>query len=274
MLSKTTLKGLCPRRFQRMATSLFRKTRVLKHRVDESLHSQEMKYRCPCCGLKIRGFVKADYLDAEHYNPERYKHTRQDVLCPSCMSLPRHRILASWFEKHKVLLRNKKILYFAPEYSMLLWMKRNGINVATADLFNEADLKIDIQDTGLKSESYDVVICNHVLEHVDDFRIALSEVRRVLRSGGFFICSFPMDPHIDLVEEDPGVRTDRERFERFGQFDHKRIFGMNVGQLLENSGFNVEIISGHDYPDEILPVVGPADYDMNILFCCANEKLS
>ena len=124
MLSKATLKRLCPRRFQKTATSLFRKTRVLKHRVDMSLHSQEMKYYCPCCGLRIREFVRADYLDTDHYNPERYKHTRQDVLCPSCMSLPRHRILALCFEKHKVLLRDKKILYFAPEYSMILWMKR------------------------------------------------------------------------------------------------------------------------------------------------------
>lgn len=113
-----------------------------------------------------------------------------------------------------------------------------------------------------------------MLEHVNDFRIALQEVHRILRHKGAFICSFPMAPHIDLVDEDAEVRTDRERFERFGQFDHKRIFGLNAGRLMENAGFNVEIISGHDYPDEILPVVGPADYDMNTLFCCVNEKKS
>lgn len=271
MLSKAALKRLCPRSFQKTATSLFRKGRVFKYRADMALHPQKMNYYCPCCGLRIREFVKADYLDAEHYNPDRYEHSRQDVLCPSCMSLPRHRILAAWLEDHKGLLRDRKILYFAPEYSMTMWMKRNGVSYTTADLYDDADLKIDIQGTGLSEESSHMIICNHVLEHVDDFRLAINEMFKVLKLGGSFICSFPMDTSVDLVDEDPKVKTAEERYRRFGQSDHKRVFGMNAGQLLQEAGFRVKRIGGKDYPDEILPVIGPADYDMDSLFWCVKE---
>ena len=70
------------------------------------------------------------------------------------------------------------------------WMMRRGVSWTTADLFAEADLQLDIQDTGLASEAYDFIFCNHVLEHVEDFRAALKEVKRILRKNGMLICSF------------------------------------------------------------------------------------
>ena len=146
-------------------------------------------------------------------------------------------------------------------------MEREEVECITADLNTDADLKLNIQATGLPDGSYDLIICNHVLEHVDDFRLALKEMYRILRIGGSFICSFPMDPKIELVDEDP-VNSPEERFLRFGQTDHKRVFGMKADQLLSDAGFTVEVINGIDYPEEILPVIGPADYDMNILFRC------
>jgi len=138
----------------------------------------------------------------------------------------------------------------------------------TADLYAKADIKIDIQQTGLPDESYDVIVCNHVLEHVDNFRIALNEMYRILRTNGSFICSFPMDPKIEYLDEDPSVRTGEERIIRFGQKDHKRVFGMKAERFLEETGFIVKKIDGKYYPEEILPVVGPADYDINLLFHC------
>ena len=155
---------------------------------------------------------------------------------------------------------------------MDVWMKKNQISYTTADLFCESDLKLDIQSTGLPDASYDIIFCNHVLEHVDDFRMALKEVFRILRSGGSFICSFPMDPKIDLLDEDPEINTDEERLRRFGQNDHKRVFGVNAAQLLREAGFDVDMIDGGEYPEEILPVVGPADYDINLLFWCIKPK--
>ena len=151
---------------------------------------------------------------------------------------------------------------------MLRWLHRNGVAVTTADLFAEADLRLDIQDTGLDAGSFDVVVCNHVLEHVDDWQRALAEVRRVLAPGGALICSFPIDPTYAIVDEDASVADPAQRVARFGQHDHLRVFGRDSAQLLEGAGFAVEPIRGEDCPDEILPVVGPADYDANVLFVC------
>ena len=153
-----------------------------------------------------------------------------------------------------------------------MWLKRNRISCVTADLYdNNVDLKLDIQDTSLPEDSYDMIVCNHVLEHVDDFRKALREMYRILRPGGSFICSFPMDPKIELLDEDPAIQTEEERIRCFGQNDHKRVFGMKADCFLTEAGFEVERIEGKDYPEEILPVVGPADYDINLLFRCVKR---
>ena len=111
-------------------------------------------------------------------------------------------------------MKNKRMLYFAAEYSMMLWMKRNEIAFTTADLYNPADLKLDIQNTGLADASYDVIICNHVLEHVDDFRKALAELYRILAPGGLLLCSFPMDPQIELLDEEEKPLHAEERVKR------------------------------------------------------------
>ena len=135
---------------------------------------------------------------------------------------------------------NTKILYFSPDKSEELWMKRTGVKFTSADLYKNADLKLDIQATELPDDSYDIIIANHVLEHVDDFRLALKEVYRILKPGGTFICSFPMDPTIELLDEDPSVHSAEERVKRFGQHDHKRIFGMKADRFLTEAGFIVE----------------------------------
>lgn len=262
-------KRICPKRLRKPLGAMLRKIRFLWYKVYMYIFPGKAVYRCPCCGLKLRSFVAGGYIDhPEVYNPKRYENTRQDVICPACYALPRHRILAAWCEAHIDELRCARILYFAPEYSMMLWMKRNGLTCTTADLNASADLRLDIQNTGLPDESYDAIICNHVLEHVDDFRAALREVYRILRRGGTFICSFPMDVHLELLDEEPEIQTDEGRLRRFGQIDHQRVFGMKADRFLEEAGFVVKRIAGDDWPDEILPVVGPADYDMNILFKC------
>jgi len=113
-----------------------------------------------------------------------------------------------------------------------------------------------------------MIFCNHVLEHVDDYRVALKEMHRILRSGGSFICSFPMDPKVELVDEDVTVAIDEERYRRYGQVDYKRVFDMHADRLLKEAGFDVEMIRGEDCSEEIMLVVGPADYDANVVFRC------
>lgn len=274
MLSKTkrSFKKICPRFLLNGAVVIVKKARMIRARAIMFLNPKKGIWYCPCCGYRFQAFVSGDYIQRQNrFNVSRYQKTKQDVLCPVCKSLPRHRILASWCNKYTELFKRSKVLYFAPEYSMALWMKRNGITCTTADLYARADLKLDIQSTGLPEASYDIVIANHVLEHVDDFRAALKEMYRILIPGGSFICSFPMDPKVELIDEAEKPLSEEERLRRFGQNDHKRVFGMKADQFLSDAGFDVEKIEGDDYPEEILPIVGPADYDMNTLFCCRKE---
>lgn len=259
-----------------VAASIVRKVRTTivaaAARGQDRLLGERLPYHCPCCETRLRRFVRGSYSKhPEIYNPARYKSTDQNVICPICGSLPRHRILSKWMEANKEILTGRDILYFAREKSVALWMERNGIRAVSADLYRDADLTIDIQKTGLDAESCDVVICNHVLEHVDDFRQALKEIYRILRPGGFLICSFPMDSAVSLVFEDAPAGTPEEQRHFYGQTDHKRVFGMQADRLLSEAGFSVESIRGEDYPHEILPVIGPADYDLNVLFRCGKQ---
>ena len=275
---KKTFKTICPAPLMNPAKKVFifliQARSVIRYRLDMILFSPKTTMFCPCCGMKYRSFVAGGYQNyPKKYNPSRYEHTKQEVLCPFCRALPRHRMLALWFEKHIELLHKSDILYFAPGRSEKMWLKRNKVSCVTADLYSKTvDLKLDIQATGLPESSYDVIVCNHVLEHVDDFRKALKEMYRILRPGGSFICSFPMDPKIELLDEDPSVQTEKERLRRFGQKDHLRVFGMKADLFLTEAGFEVERIEGKDYPKEILPVVGPGDYDMNLLFRCVKPE--
>lgn len=271
---KKLIKKVCPRFMHGFAARVLNRLRIIRYNVEMRLHPSQTVYSCPCCGIRVKSFVAGDFKERPgRFATSRYLETEQKVLCPICHALPRHRILACWCDDHRSVFQSDDILYFAPEYSMMKWMKRNKVKCTTADLFSKnVDLQLDIQATGVPDESYDVVICNHVLEHVDDFRKALKEMYRILRPGGSFICSFPMDPKIELLDEDPSVQIEKERVERFGQNDHKRVFGMKADQFLVEAGFRVEKIDGKDYPEEILPIVGPADYDMNILFRCVKER--
>lgn len=242
---------------------------AIRARLENRIDRGKLPLYCPCCDTYLRQFISGGFdRNPNNYNVARYMHINQEVICPVCGALPRHRILASWLQENRERVEGKIILHFAPEKSIRLWMERNGISATTADLHGETDLQLDIQATHLPDASYDVIICNHVLEHVDDFRGALKEMFRILAPGGIFICSFPMDPKLELLDEDPDILTAEDRILRFGQHNHLRVFGMEADRFLTEAGFTVERIDGKCYPDKILPVIGPADYDMNILFCC------
>lgn len=257
--------GIARKIIKRGARGIHIVTFVFRSRIKKD----KLPYYCPCCDTHLRSFADGGFvLRPDLYNVARYEGIDQKVICPVCGSLPRHRILAAWMQENKNLLEGKEILYFAQEKCIGRWCRRNRIRCTTADLYRKADLKLDIENTGLAASSYDLVFCNHVLEHVSDYKKALRELCRIIKPDGSIIVSFPVDTKLESVFEDSSIVSEEDSIQYFGQFDHKRIFGKDSRRMLENFGFSVMEISGQapGCDEKIKPVIGPADYDYNILW--------
>ena len=237
------------------------------------IRGDRLPFYCPCCDTHLKRFIDVGYdKQSDRYNSNRYKKMDQQVICPICGSLPRHRILVVWLSEHIYEIKDKDILHFAQERALRLWMDRNEIKSTTADLYSPADLKLDIEDTGLEDDSYDLIICNHVLEHVSNYKRALRELHRIIRPMGRVVISFPVDQNLSMVYEDSSITSEKERIQCFGQKDHLRVFGMDSPEMLEGFGFKVTAIRGEDCDEKIKPVVGPADYDYNVLWVLEKES--
>jgi len=152
---------------------------------------------------------------------------RLDACCPNCKSLERHRLIYSVMENGSISEfknENAKILHFAPEQIIEKKLKVRYKNYVTADLFYKADIKLNIESIALPDDQYDIVIANHVLEHVDD-RLAISEINRILKVGGIFVCMVPVVSGWKSTYERADIVTDLDRLLHFGQADHLRLYG-------------------------------------------------
>ena len=120
---KRGIKRIAPRRLWIFLAVVYRRFQSVPYRLDMLAAPKKMRYYCPCCKLKFRRFTEGDFFEKpDFYNLNAFSHVRQDLKCPFCDSLPRHRILAHWCEKNKDLFKSKRILYFAPEKSMIIWL--------------------------------------------------------------------------------------------------------------------------------------------------------
>ena len=222
---------------------------------------------CPCCDRSFSKF-KNFYIPKSHINENFYKTTPLDVICPNCNSLPRHRILCDYLEHNKQLALSQTLL-FAPSPGYELWFKKNKLNYISADLYNKSvDLKIDIQDIPFNDEKIDFISCDHVLEHVADYKLALKELFRVIKTGGIVEITVPIQLTLDTTYEDPAIKTPADRFTFYGQDDHLRLFGRDFIDNLFKVGFNVTICDGDNCDPKIIPITGPASYDYNKIFIC------
>ncbi len=187
--------------------------------------------------------------------PYGYAHVRMNALCPKCLSLERHRLLWLYLkEKTGFFSDNLKVLHIAPEQCFYKRFKRLGnISYTTADLESPlADIKFDIQQIPMPDNVYDIIICNHVLEHVENDHKALSELYRVLKPGGLAILQVPMVMDKEKTYEDPTITDPEERLKHFHQKDHFRIYGTDFPKRVQATGFT---ISETNYLDEIDPEI-------------------
>lgn len=188
---------------------------------------------CPCCERAFPSFLP--FAIPSVFN----------ILCPSCNSLPRHRMLWMYLmEKRKIhALGNIKILHFAPEGVLRnFFASLPNVTYVTADLYMDDVMhKMDITDIKFPDNSFDVIVCIHVLEHIVDDHRAMKELFRVLKPGGWALLQSPMRPALERTFEDPGIVSEEDRFQHFGQHDHVRIYGRDYRERLEKAGFNMTI---------------------------------
>jgi len=136
-----------------------------------------------------------------------------------------------------------KVLHFGPEYTLFTKLKNlRNIHYISADLSSPiAAVTMDITDTDAEDDSFDVVLCIHVLEHVMDDLKAMRELHRVLRPGGWAIIQSPVETERAKTFEDPAIVNPVARESAFGQRDHVRIYGRDYKDRLEQAGFSVSI---------------------------------
>jgi SAM-dependent methyltransferase len=148
---------------------------------------------------------------------------RPNVVCPRCLSQERHRLLALYLERYPQLTRGR-VLHLAPEIALRRALA--GADVVRMDLDSPlAEVHADLTAMPFADAEFDLVLCSHVLEHVQDDAAAMRELRRVLRPGGTLLAMVPLRPGVDETDEDPTVVAPDERRVRFLQADHVRLYG-------------------------------------------------
>lgn len=205
----------------------------------------------PILSFFLRGNTFTDPIDGKSFKsflPYGYGNQRNNVLSPSTLSLERHRLLWLYlntdtdFFSSEMINDKKKVLHFAPEQCFLKRFRQlKHIDYTTTDLESPiADVKADICNLPFKNNSYDIILCNHVLEHIPDDTKAMQELYRVLKPGGFGVFQIPQDMNRDTTFEDDSIIDRNERAKIFGQYDHVRVYGRDYFDKLRSIGFKVD----------------------------------
>ena len=184
---------------------------------------------CVVCGSRYKKFLPYGRI-----NP------RPNALCPNCLSLERHRLIWLYLQQETNFFSAPlHVLHIAPEHCFMKpFEKQHGANYITADIESPlAKVKMDIHAMPFEQNQFDVVLCNHVLEHVKDDIQALKEINRVLKPGGWAILQVPFfSPVPETTFEDPSITNPREREKIFGQDDHVRKYGTDYPNRIRQGG--------------------------------------
>lgn len=230
----------------------------------------------PLIALCLRGRKYTDPIDGKRFKtflPYGYENPRKNVLSPSTLSLERHRLLWLYLKNETdFFTQPSKVLHVAPEQAFYHRFKKySHLDYTTVDLHSPlADVKVDLCHLPFNDNTFDVIFCNHVLEHIPNDIQALHQLYRVLKPGGWGIFQVPQDLKRDKTFEDNTITDKKERARIFGQYDHVRIYGRDYFDRLSSVGFTVEAVPYTQTlsqqhiqtyclaPGEILPLVKKA----------------
>ena len=208
-------------------------------------------FQCNICKKNLKKFITTSH---------------SDLLCPNCGSLQRNRRLWHLLET-EFLKPNSTILDFSPSRCLYRKLKKiSNINYQSTDLSGDfiADNQFDITNLKIANETYDLILCYHILEHIPEDIAAMKEVFRVMKSGGKALVQTPFKG--GEIYEDYSMISEQDRLKHFGQEDHIRIYSVQgLKERLRNCGFQVEIrtdftdknIFGFDENETILVLTKP-----------------
>ena len=192
-----------------------------------------------------KGNAYTDPIDGRSFRtflPYGYGKVRENVLSPSTLSLERHRLLWLYLQRKTDFFKaSLRVLHIAPEQAFYRKFKeQTNLQYITSDLYSPlADVKADICDLPFEDEQFDVIFCNHVLEHIPDDTQAMRELYRVLSKGGWGIFQVPQELERAETFSDDTITDPKERARIFGQYDHVRIYGKDYFDKLRSIGFEV-----------------------------------
>lgn len=212
----------------------------------------------PLLAFMLKGSKFTDPIDGKSFRmflPYGYGTQRNNVLSPSTLSLERHRLLWLYLQRETNFFTStekRKVLHFAPEQEFYKRFKnQKNIEYVTTDLLSPlADVKADICNLPFKDNEFDIVFCNHVLEHIPDDTKAMQELYRVMKPGGMGIFQIPQDLSREKTFADDTITNPKERAKIFGQYDHVRVYGRDYFDKLSSIGFKVHEI---DYTVKLSP---------------------
>jgi SAM-dependent methyltransferase len=205
------------------------------------------KVTCPVCERNFSKFLS--------YGSE-VTH-RENVLCPYDLTLERHRLMWLYLKNESDFFTapSLNILHIAPEQCFHKTFKaQSNLNYLTGDLLSPiADMHFDLHQIPLDDNRFDVVFCNHVMEHVDDALQCMKELHRVLKPGGWGIMQVPQDMTRAVTYEDSSIVTPEDREKHYWQYDHVRLFGRDYPDWLRKAGFQVkEYIPTAHFSEELI----------------------
>lgn len=189
------------------------------------------RVECPCCRGSYRKFLPF--------------HGRPAALCPGCRCSERHRLLWLFLEREFDLAGRAPIsvLHFAPEPVLERRLSElHGVHYLSTDLNPDAAMvAADITDLPFEDERFGLILCSHVLEHVERDEVAMRELRRVLAPGGTALLMHPVDDGRERTYEDWSLSSPHQRRQAFLQEDHVRLYGRDLEDRLEAAGFEVAV---------------------------------